>query len=174
MKKLINFTFFWKFQNVVKNTENYDTFETDVKDNNCKLEMLWLKVIFFVFFSNMCKTWGRTRMRIGIVLIPIRIRIRIRIGINIEIRIRINIKTIPIPNTALTKLLLFLLVRRVLNQHQVDKVLFINTALATIATFCIRRPPACEIKGRRTWKKDLRGLYCPLLVICMYNSPSLD
>ncbi len=34
-----------------------------------------------------CRTWGRTRMKIGFVLIPI----RIRIGINMQIRIRVQI-----------------------------------------------------------------------------------
>jgi hypothetical protein len=52
-----------------------------------------------LWFSNLCKTWGKIRKRIGIVLMLI--RIRICIGINMEIRIRtpIDIKTMPIHNT---------------------------------------------------------------------------
>ncbi len=58
--------------------------------------------------SNMCKSSGGIRMRIGIVLMPI--RILIRIGINMEIRIRIGIKMMPIHKTAFTKVHLWVII----------------------------------------------------------------
>jgi hypothetical protein len=88
MKNLINLTFF-------------------KVERKLKLAMMGLKVKKKVRFSNMCKTWGRIRIRSFIVLMLIRIRIRIWIDINMEIRIRIRIgiKTMPIHNTAESKIL---------------------------------------------------------------------
>ncbi len=47
-----------------------DTFDTEEKP--CLAAILWPEVKENKF-SNMCKTWGRIRMRIGIVLMPVRI-----------------------------------------------------------------------------------------------------
>ncbi len=58
MKKLLNLTFYRKFQYAVQNTENYDTFDTDERDKTLESGNAVTESKIKFRFSTMFKCWG--------------------------------------------------------------------------------------------------------------------